>query len=153
MERPRHGGEGALELFGQISTEERTAAPIILQCVAGDGETLRIGVDGRPWHTHCEPADVGLTDAPTSRAAARSARTGPESPLARLILAELRERGHRGATDSELQLVFHDQPPGSCAKRRLDLVRHDLVRDSGRVRDSRYGRSAIVWVALNQVSE
>lgn len=150
MERPRHGGEGVLELFSDDQApRERTAAPELINCMAGDGPTLNRGADGRPWHVHCEPADVGLTDAPTSRAAARSAQTGAGSRLARLILAELQERGPEGATDSELQAIFNDQPPGSVSKRRCDLTRVRLVSDSGRVRPSRYGRDSIVWVACD----
>jgi hypothetical protein len=111
--------------------------------------TLRSGVGGRPVHAACEPRDVGLTAPETSRRAARKAAKGIGSPLAKLNLAELAERGAEGATDSELQDVFHDQPPGSVSKRRCDCTRERLVIDSGRTRPSRYGRQSIVWVVAH----
>jgi hypothetical protein len=100
-------------------------------------------------HAVCEPADVGLTSLETSRSAAKQAAKGINSPLGKLILAELIERGAAGATDNELQDVFHDQPPGSVSKRRCDCTREGLVVDSGTTRTTRWGREAIVWVVTD----
>lgn len=148
-------GEGAprrapshstLDLFGEDTTDQPEPGAIPM-CTAGDGPTLRLGADGRPWHSICEPRDVGLTDPPTSLEAATKARKGSNSLLAQAILAELRSRGTEGATDDELADVFPEAHPGSRVKRRTDLSRTGQVRDSGRRRPSRWGRDQIVWVA------
>jgi hypothetical protein len=146
VERPRRGGEGALELFDQDQLhEERTSAGAIPPCAVCAKPTLRSDATGRPCHAGCEPADVGLTDVPTSRVAGARARRGSKSPLAKAILAELVKRGDDGATDDELTRVFDEQPPGSVSKRRCDLVRAGIVRDTGRTRVTRWGRLGIVW--------
>ena len=147
MQRPRHGGEGVLGLFDQDEHAQRTPH-LIPQCISGDGPTRRIGADGRPWHEHCEPRDVGLTDPQTSRRAAARARKGTTSPLGRGILSELKA-STLGATDDELQQVFHDAPAGSVSKRRCDLMRSGLVVDSGRTRQTRWGREAVVWTVTD----
>lgn len=100
-----------------------------------------------PEHPWCRPRDAGLTDPETSQKASKSARKGSGSLLARAILAELHGRPD-GATDDELRDVFPEAPPGSVSKRRGDLCRDRLARDSGRTRPSRYGRASIVWEAM-----
>lgn len=146
MERPRHGGEGALGLFDENQHPERTAPPIP-ECTNGDGPTLRVGADGRPWHEHCEPRDVGLTDPQTSRSAARRARKGSGSPLTQAIYELLKEAGPHGLTDDELCQALPGQPAGSVSKRRLDLYRAGRIETSiaGHTRLTRWGREATVW--------
>ncbi len=58
----------------------------------------------------------------------------------------LKAAGDRGLTDSELQATFPDDPPGSCSKRRHDLVVAGLVKDSGITRRNGHGSNCIVWV-------
>jgi hypothetical protein len=48
-------------------------------------------------------------------------------------------------TDDELAQALPDQPVGSIAKRRLDLVRAGRVVDTGRTRVTRWDRNAAVW--------
>lgn len=146
QEPPARGSSATL--FDSLQSTPGGQAPaLISSCWVCGQPTLRTGVGGRPVHAACEPRDVGLTGAETSHSAAGKAAKGIGSPLAKLILAELAERGAEGATDSELQDVFHDQPPGSVSKRRCDCTREGLVADSGRTRQSRWGRDSIVWVA------
>lgn len=126
--------------------DHQAALDAVPRCwVCGRAPVLYVGADGRNVHRACEPADVGLTDPPTSHKAARRARRGIRSPLAQAILAELRSRPE-GSTDAELQQMFYESPAGSVSKRRCDLAREGLVVDSGRTRPTRWGREAIVWI-------
>ena len=79
-------------------------------------------------------------------AAQRIAKAAPN--LRDAVLALLRERGERGATDQEMQaelgLTSNTQIP-----RRWELVRLGLVRDSGQRRPTASGRSATVWVVAS----
>jgi hypothetical protein len=50
-----------------------------------------------------------------------------------------------GLTDDEVAVVLYGDDRGTIARRRLDLVREGLLRDSGRRRVTRRGSSAIVW--------
>lgn len=134
-----------LSLFSEDTTDQQNP-PSIPLCIWCAKPALRRGADGRPAHSSCEPLDAGLTHPLTSLRAAKGARKGSGSLLAQAILAELHRRPS-GATDDELRSVFPEAPPGSVSKRRCDLVRDGLARDSGRTRPTRFGRDAICWVA------
>lgn len=80
----------------------------------------------------------------TSRRAAAGCTITGTNQRGRL-LRHLFERGDDGATDQFMQdtlaLGASSQRP-----RRVELVRMDLVRDSGRTRKLANGREAVVWV-------
>lgn len=130
-----------------LAPGHRDALDHLPRCwVCGKAPALYEGRDGRNVHKICEPADVGMDDPATSHRADKSARKGSRSLLGRAILEELQRRAD-GATDDELRTVFEEAPPGSVSKRRGDLCRDGLARDSGRTRRTRFGKDAIVWVA------
>ncbi len=52
-----------------------------------------------------------------------------------------------GATDEEMQDVMV-MNPSTQRPRRIELVEMSLVRDSERVRKTKSGRNAIVWVVV-----
>ena len=62
------------------------------------------------------------------------------------ILGILRIAGDHGSTDEELQ-IMSNLNPSTERPRRVELERANLVRDSGRTRKTRSGRSATVWIA------
>ena len=62
------------------------------------------------------------------------------------VLALIRQRERAGATDEELQ-DWLDMNPSTERPRRVELVRAQLVYNSGRKRLTTSGRRAIVWVA------
>lgn len=82
----------------------------------------------------------------TSHDAARVAELSAGTKRSSL-LAFLVQQGEAGATDEEMQrylpMFANTQRP-----RRIELVRHGLARDSGRVRKNLTGVLAAVWVAL-----
>ncbi len=87
----------------------------------------------------------------TSRAAANALGERAESHFVR-YLSWLRERGEYGATDDEAQSAL--SMAGSTQRpRRVKAVELGLVRDSGRERKTRAGRSAVVWVAVTDKRE
>lgn len=134
------------------STTDQPNPPAIPACMGCGRPALRVGADGRPWHSVCEPTDVGLTDPETSHKAARAARKGTRSPLARRIFAELVKAWPEGLTDDELAQRIPDAPVGSIAKRRLDLCRAGRVTTTTVVpmtRETRWGREATVWFVLD----
>lgn len=63
------------------------------------------------------------------------------------VLGMLRQMGSHGATDEQLQrrlaMNANTQRP-----RRVELVEAGLVVDSQRVRNTSFGRPAVVWVAV-----
>jgi len=98
------------------------------------------------------PAALGpLFDAPAqqhSRTSVEAAeRAAPRSGAQRAqVLAHLRDQGEAGATDEEIQTAL-DLGGSTQRPRRVELVHRGLVRDSGRTRPTRAGRSSVVWVA------
>lgn len=83
---------------------------------------------------------------PTSEAAAQSVK-GPVSGRQRnAVLNVLRTKGEHGATDEEIQTELGLNPSAE-RPRRIELQELGLVRDSGTTRQTRSGRSAVVWVA------
>lgn len=80
----------------------------------------------------------------TSRAAAE--RHAPRAPSGRARVLDLLVRNPRGLTDEEIQIRLcmnaNTQRP-----RRVELERKQLVRDSGRRRNTRSGSPAVVWIA------
>lgn len=123
-------------------------AEALPRCWVCAAVTLRIGEDGRPVHAACEPADVYATAPETSHKAARKARKGVRSPLARKIHAHLAAHPE-GLTDDELCQLMPGEPPGSISKRRLDLCRAGRVESLvvGLTRTTRWGGEAQVWFA------
>lgn len=114
---------------------------------AACGRTSATVVDGRCYSCRHRD-DARPDDLPTARAAARAADRGPRSKVAQAVLEVLRTYGPM--TDDEIWSVLRetfdaDLLLGSAAKRRGDLVRAGLVRDSGRTRPTRRGRDAVVW--------
>jgi hypothetical protein len=65
----------------------------------------------------------------------------------RRVFAYLAECGERGATDEEMQRGL-TMNPSTQRPRRVNLMRKQLVADSGRVRRTRSGRNAVVWVVV-----
>jgi len=63
----------------------------------------------------------------------------------RKVWAFLKGRGDYGATDEEGMALL--QIGESYRPRRIALVDAGLVNDSGRTRETRSGRNAVVWVA------
>ena len=80
----------------------------------------------------------------TSRRAAIGIHSTKET-LRQMVMVALEARGETGATDDELQEELHLD--GSTQRpRRIDLMNHGMVRDSGRKRPTRKGRLATVWI-------
>lgn len=90
-------------------------------------------------------ARPGRTSAAPRRVRETSQRpTGPDAEQTRILNALVHNAS--GMTDEELQALL-DMPGNSERPRRRELERKGLVRDSGRRRQVRSGRQAIVWVA------
>lgn len=88
---------------------------------------------------------------PTSRAAA--AGIEPVAGTRRAaVLSFLRAMGPRGATDEEMQAQI-PMVPNTQRPRRIELVQAQLVVNSGRVRATRGGDDAVVWVAAEYHQE
>lgn len=64
--------------------------------------------------------------------------------MRRRIYDQLKQWHSTGATDAELQDELRIDP-STQRPRRIELVNAGLVRDSGRTRKTRSGRSATVW--------
>jgi hypothetical protein len=84
-------------------------------------------------------------DAPwTSRAAAKSVKTGTWRWLVLEVLFEQYETNMDGMTHDELEDYFQttrSTPRARCA----ELVDMGYVEDTGKTRKNRYGKQAIVW--------
>lgn len=98
------------------------------------------------------PAPAQLHSAPSVAAAARIEPVAKS--LRAAVLGFIRGRGPAGATDEEIctALIPTDSrlKDGTLRARRVELVRAELVRDSGSVRDTRSGRTATVWLAAGE---
>jgi hypothetical protein len=68
-------------------------------------------------------------------------------PLRAKIYAMLVERGEMGATDEEMQLGI-PMNPSTQRPRRGELADAGFVIESDKVRKTKSGRNAIVWVAV-----
>ena len=80
----------------------------------------------------------------TSRAAAEAIE--PDAATLRgQVLAFIRGRGSFGSTDEESQMGLR-MNPSTERPRRIELWRAGWIKDSGRTRYTRSGRSAVVWV-------
>jgi predicted ArsR family transcriptional regulator len=98
---------------------------------------------GPQQHPDLFDGPVAAREADTSQAAARALEA--RAPLLRArVLAVIRAAGSRGLTADEaaqrLRLSVLTARP-----RVAELAKAGLVRDSGRRRQNRSGRSAIVW--------
>lgn len=80
---------------------------------------------------------------PTSVAAAGRAEPAAATQR-RAVLDYIRGRGAEGATDEEVQTAL-GMNPSTQRPRRIELVGSGHVRDSGRQRQTRSGRNAVVW--------
>lgn len=81
----------------------------------------------------------------TSVAAARAAEPAAGTDRA-AVLGMLRRMGSHGATDEQMQRALNMN--GNAQRpRRVELVEAGLVVDSQRVRQTTFGRPAVVWVA------
>jgi len=97
--------------------------------------------------------DIGSTetapyqpDSDTSREAAE--RIEPDiASLRGQVLAYLRDCGDCGATDEEMQDMLA-MNPSTQRPRRIELRDAGFVRDSGATRETRSGRNAVVWIAV-----
>jgi hypothetical protein len=96
--------------------------------------------DGPPAQRH----------SPTSRAAALA--IAPRSAcLRRRVLDYLLGQSFVGATDEEGSFAL-GIAGNTYRPRRIELTLAGLVRDSGRTRRTRAGRSAVVWTAIPEAS-
>ncbi len=82
----------------------------------------------------------------TSRAAAESMVENRLNELQRHVLAFLRSRGARGASDEEMQEAL-GMAASTQRPRRVELMRKGLVVASGTTSMTRSGRQAEVWLA------
>ena len=81
----------------------------------------------------------------TSRTAAKSIKP-VASALRMAVLAFIRGRGWRGATDDEIQIEL-GMGGNTQRPRRRELEQASMVKDSGLRRLTVSGRAAVVWVA------
>lgn len=83
----------------------------------------------------------------TSKAAAQQMEDeGELGKLRAKVLAHLRKKGKKGATDEEMQDAL-GMNPSTQRPRRIELVDRGLAADSGQKRKTRSGRNAVVWIA------
>ncbi len=80
----------------------------------------------------------------TSKDAARAIEATAETLRGRVY--RFLEGTRAGATDEEMQDCL-DMNPSTQRPRRVELVEKGLVRDSGKTRKTKSGRSAVVWCA------
>jgi hypothetical protein len=80
----------------------------------------------------------------TSREAAEAIEPSAESYRGQ-VLAEIRGRGLRGATDDEIQVAL-GMNPSTERPRRVELWRASLVMPTRETRPTRSGRPATVWI-------
>ena len=92
------------------------------------------------------PEAPAVRHSPTSNAAAEAIRPNAGT-LRRVVFDAIVNAGERGMTDEELQ----DSIPMEAnteRPRRRELVRLNLIKDSGSTRPTRSGHPAVVWVAV-----
>jgi hypothetical protein len=65
------------------------------------------------------------------------------------VLALLRHRGDEGATDDEIEVALGLIHQNASARRR-GLVLQGFIKDSGKRRETRTGRDAVVWIVTNE---
>lgn len=82
----------------------------------------------------------------TSKAAADSVRGGISARQRAVVMEAIRAAGSDGLTDEEAGERL-GLGGNSLRPRRRELEKQGLVIDSGRVRDTESGRSAVVWIA------
>lgn len=102
------------------------------------------GSTWRPATIPDMPAPCTST-ADTSRKARRRIRSEAGAMRLRVLLF-VRSRGHRGATDEEIQEAVGIRVQ-SETPRRGELVKLGALVDSGRKRRTSSGRPAVVWTA------
>jgi hypothetical protein len=86
-------------------------------------------------------------DHPDTSHAAAAAIEPVSGRCRQLVYDYISLQGTHGATDEEIQTVLN--MAGSTQRpRRVELVEAGLVKDSGRRRAMKSGRSAIVWVKV-----
>jgi len=89
----------------------------------------------------CPPCQHG---SPTSVAAAEAIR--PHLGAAqKVVLDFIRSKGEHGATDEEIADGLC-MSPSTSRPRRIELVAKGLVADSGKTRETKALRHAVVWV-------
>lgn len=90
---------------------------------------------------------LARTDHPATAHAA--AARAPAGRAGRAVRSYIVSRGLEGATDEQIieAVTFLGFAVNTIRPRRVELVRAGVVVDSGRVRATRSGRDAIVWVA------
>ena len=96
---------------------------------------MRTLFDDPPAQRHSE------TSVSAAKAIAPAAAT-----LRLMVLEALRKAGADGLTDEEM-LSATGLQPSTGRPRRIELMQAGHVRDSGRKRETRSGRNAVVWVA------
>lgn len=97
-------------------------------------------------HSLFGPAPKFQAHSDTSKAAAAEIETKART-LRGTVYSFLKISNLYGATDEELQIAL-GMNPSTERPRRIELVELGLVRDSGRKRNTKSGRKAVVWVAL-----
>lgn len=99
------------------------------------------------WKVAAEnaPGQVRHDARPTSVAAAASV-AGVTGEARLRVLAFIRASGETGCTDEQC-IDGTGMSPSTVRPRRVELVQQGYVRDSGRTRETRSRRAAVVWVA------
>jgi hypothetical protein len=69
--------------------------------------------------------------------------------LRRSVYRDILYSGDHGRTDDELQVRL-SMNPSTERPRRIELWEAGLIRSSGRTRNTRSGRKAIVWIATGE---
>lgn len=92
-----------------------------------------------------DPAPPYVKNSDTSKAAAK-AMLGKTGSVRRRIYLRIKLAGAYGCTDEQIQ-VAEGIDPSTERPRRVELVQAGLIRDSGRRRDLKSGRTAVVWIA------
>lgn len=112
---------------------------------------LRLDVDEVPAVYEPPPYQ-----AHSNTSAAAAARIEPVAGTLRMVVLAEFKRHRGGLTDEELVAVLSDRlyPPSenTVRPRRVELVRHGWLRDSGRRRNTRSGRAAVVWEYVEEVA-
>ena len=121
--------------------------PVVLQMLWFVYSTLssRHGATSMTHPTLFDPP-VRHDHPPTSHQAAE--RIAPKAGTLRAkVYEKLKQWKAHGLTDENMQL-FLNMNPSTQRPRRIELVTQGLVKNSGRVRQTRSGRNAIVWVVV-----
>lgn len=87
---------------------------------------------------------------PTSVAAAEQIEP-TAGTLRAQVLTYLRERGHAGATDEEMQIAL-SMNPSTQRPRRIELEKLGLVLRTAQTRKTTSGRDAVVFIAAEAQS-